>query len=51
VDQAPADLNLAKSLDAARLRAATLVGWQYDDTGAERRYAAAFGDAGLGREG
>jgi serine/threonine-protein kinase len=51
VDQARADLKLAKRLDEARLRAATLAGVNYDAPGAERRYAVAFAEAGLGREG
>jgi tetratricopeptide (TPR) repeat protein len=51
LDQARADLDLAEQLDAARLHAATLVEGKYDFPGAERRYAAAFAEAGLGREG
>jgi serine/threonine-protein kinase len=51
VDQALADLNLAKRLDDGRFRAATLAGVNYDAAGAERMYAAAFAEAGLGREG
>jgi tetratricopeptide (TPR) repeat protein len=49
--RARADLDLAKHLDAARLYAATLVEGKYDYVGAERRYAAAFAKAGLGRAG
>jgi serine/threonine-protein kinase len=51
VDQALADLNLAKRLDEARFRASTLAGVNYDAAGAQRMYAAAFADSGLGREG
>jgi tetratricopeptide (TPR) repeat protein len=51
VDQALADLDLAEHLDAARLQGATLVEGQFDFAGAERLYAAAFAEAGLGREG
>jgi serine/threonine-protein kinase len=51
VDQARADLQLASRLDEARLRAAALAGVNYDAPGAERRYAAALAEAGLGREG
>jgi serine/threonine-protein kinase len=52
VEQALADLDLAKELDDARFQAATLVeGRKLDFAGAERRYAAAFEEAGLGREG
>jgi serine/threonine-protein kinase len=51
VDQARADLKLAKHLDEARLQAAALAGVYYDAPGAERSYAEAFAEAGLGREG
>jgi serine/threonine-protein kinase len=51
VEQALYDLNVATRLDAARLQAATLVSGEYDYAGADRRYAEAFADAGLGREG
>jgi tetratricopeptide (TPR) repeat protein len=52
VDQGLADLNLVKSLDEARFQAVTPVeGRRYDYTGADRRYAEAFAEAGLGREG
>jgi serine/threonine protein kinase/Tfp pilus assembly protein PilF len=52
VDQALTDLELAERLDAARLRAVTIVeGRKPDFAGAERLYAAAFAAAGLGRAG
>jgi serine/threonine protein kinase/Flp pilus assembly protein TadD len=51
VDQAQADLDLAEHLDAARLQAASLVNGKFDPAGAEPLYAAAFAEAGLGREG
>jgi tetratricopeptide (TPR) repeat protein len=51
VEQALADLNLAKMLDAARLRAATLVEGRYVPGAAEPHYASAFAEAGLGFEG
>jgi serine/threonine-protein kinase len=51
VNHAEADLNLAKRLDAARLQLVTIVHGTYDFAGADRRYAAAFAEAGLGREG
>jgi serine/threonine protein kinase/Flp pilus assembly protein TadD len=51
VDQARADLVLAERLDAARLKAGTLVEGKFDLTRAEPLYAAALAEAGLGREG
>jgi tetratricopeptide (TPR) repeat protein len=51
VNQAPADLDLAEKLDKARLRAATLVDALYDYKGAERLYATALAEAGLGQPG
>jgi serine/threonine-protein kinase len=51
VDQAWADLKLAEGLDRARLRTMATVEERNDFAGAERLYAAAFADAGLGREG
>jgi serine/threonine-protein kinase len=51
LDQARADLNLAERLDAARLLAATYVEGKFNSAGAERLYAAAFAEAGLGQEG
>jgi serine/threonine-protein kinase len=51
LDRAWADLDLAERLDAARLRAATYVEGKFDSAGAERLYAAAFAEAGLGQEG
>src|SRR5262249_36575163 len=50
LDQAVADLDLAEKLDAARLQAATNVEGRFDFAGAERRYAAAFAQAGLAPE-
>src|SRR5262249_34065987 len=49
--EARADLTLVARLDAAQLRAGTLVDGQQDTAGAARAYAAAFADAGLGKEG
>jgi serine/threonine-protein kinase len=46
-----ADLDLVGRLDAARLRAATVLQNRRDTAGVERDYAAAFQQAGLGREG
>jgi tetratricopeptide (TPR) repeat protein len=52
VDQAWADLDLAEHLDAARLQATTLDAHGYFAFfAAQRRYMAAFAEAGLGREG
>jgi serine/threonine protein kinase/Flp pilus assembly protein TadD len=52
VRQALADLDLAERLDAASFKAMTVVeGRNLDFAGAERLYAAAFAEAGLGREG
>jgi serine/threonine-protein kinase len=51
VDQARADLDLDEHLDAARLKAATYVEGKFDFAGAERLYASAFAEAGLGRVG
>jgi tetratricopeptide (TPR) repeat protein len=51
VEQASAELDLAEHLDAARLHAATIVEGRADYAGAERLYAAAFAEAGLGPEG
>jgi serine/threonine-protein kinase len=51
LDQAEADLDLAGKLDDARLQAATNVEGRFDFAGADRLYAAAFTEAGLGQEG
>jgi hypothetical protein len=51
VQRAQADLNLVKGLDQASLRLSTIVDGTYDSARADRRYAAAFAEAGLGREG
>jgi serine/threonine-protein kinase len=52
VDQALADTGLARRLDAARLRALTEVeSKKLDFAGAEKEYAAALKEAGLGQEG
>jgi serine/threonine-protein kinase len=51
VNQAWAELVLAEKLDKARLRAATLVDALYDYKGAQRLYAEAFAEAGLGQPG
>jgi serine/threonine protein kinase/Tfp pilus assembly protein PilF len=52
VDQALADTELARRLDAARQRALTVVGGgKMDFDGAEREYAAALKEAGLGQVG
>jgi serine/threonine-protein kinase len=51
VRQAQTDLQLVDRLDAARLKAATIVEGQFDVAGAERDYAAAFRQAQLGRPG
>jgi tetratricopeptide (TPR) repeat protein/tRNA A-37 threonylcarbamoyl transferase component Bud32 len=51
VAQARADLALVRRLDAAHLKAATLVEGQLDFAGTERDYAAAFRQAQLGRLG
>jgi serine/threonine-protein kinase len=51
LDRARADLDLVERLDAARLRTATYVEGKFDFTGAERLYAAAFAETGLGQEG
>jgi serine/threonine protein kinase/Flp pilus assembly protein TadD len=51
LDGARADLDLVEHLDAARFQTAAMRDGKYDFTGAERRYAAAFAEAGLGREG
>jgi tetratricopeptide (TPR) repeat protein len=51
VEQAQSDLRLVGRLDAARLKAATWLGNRFDDAAAERAYAAALRDAGLGQEG
>jgi tetratricopeptide (TPR) repeat protein len=51
VEQARADLRLVRRLDAARLKAATIVEGRFDLTGAERDYAAAFRHAQLGQPG
>jgi serine/threonine-protein kinase len=51
LNQALADLNLAENLDAARLLAASYVEGKFDFAGAERRYAAAFAEAGVGQAG
>jgi tetratricopeptide (TPR) repeat protein/tRNA A-37 threonylcarbamoyl transferase component Bud32 len=48
VQQARADLRLVGRLDAARLKAATTIGDEFD-VSAERDYAAAFRESGLGR--
>jgi tetratricopeptide (TPR) repeat protein len=49
--QARADLSPVRRLDAARLKAATLVQGKFDHAGAERDYAAAFRHAQLGQPG
>jgi serine/threonine-protein kinase len=52
VDQALADTRLAKRLDAARLRVSTEIGaGSLAFPGAEKEYAAALKEAGLGQEG
>jgi tetratricopeptide (TPR) repeat protein len=52
VDQALADTALARRLDAARLRALTeTAGGDLDFAGAQKEYAAALKEAGLGQEG
>jgi len=51
VEQARAALKLAEGLDAARIKAATLLGRKYGTAGAEPLYVSAFAEAGLGREG
>src|SRR5262249_22038691 len=51
LDRARADLDLVERLDAARLRTATYVEGKFDFTGAERLYAAAFAETGVGQEG
>jgi tetratricopeptide (TPR) repeat protein len=51
VRQARADLRLVDRLDAAHLKAATWLGDRFDDAAAERAYATAFRQAGLGQEG
>jgi serine/threonine-protein kinase len=50
VAQVRHDLGLVRRLDAARLKAATLVEGKFDQAGAERDYAAAFRETGLGQE-
>jgi serine/threonine-protein kinase len=51
VNQARAGLDLVKRLDDARFQVVVVRAGQYDFAGAERLYALAFADAGLGREG
>ncbi len=51
VDRARADLALVMKLDAARLRAATLMEGVPEAVGAEPLYEEAFAKAGLGRQG
>jgi serine/threonine-protein kinase len=51
VEQAQADLKLAKRLDAARIEAATLMGGTDGLAVAEPLYASAFAEAGLGQAG
>jgi Tfp pilus assembly protein PilF/tRNA A-37 threonylcarbamoyl transferase component Bud32 len=51
VAQALADTALARRLDNARQRASIVVRGKLDSAGAERGYAAALREAGLGREG
>jgi serine/threonine-protein kinase len=51
IDQATADLNLIDRLEKIRLERATLVQGQFDHRAADRRYADAFRQAGLGEEG
>jgi serine/threonine-protein kinase len=53
VEQARQDLNLVALLDDIRLRRAAVVEGQrgFDFAGTDRRYAAAFAEAGLAREG
>jgi tetratricopeptide (TPR) repeat protein len=50
VEQAAADLTLVDRLQGIRLNRATVVGGEFDKRTAERDYAAAFHDAGLGLE-
>jgi eukaryotic-like serine/threonine-protein kinase len=51
VEHAQAELSLAERLDAARIKAATLIARKYGAAGAEPLYVSAFAEAGLGREG
>jgi serine/threonine-protein kinase len=51
IEQALTDVDLVRRLDAARLKAATLVEGKFDFAGAARDYATAFGQAQLGRPG
>ena len=51
VDQATADPDLVDRLEAIRLRRSTIVEGKFDLRGAQRDYAAAFREAGLGEEG
>jgi serine/threonine-protein kinase len=51
VEQALADLLLAERFDAARLQVTGTVQGKLDGPGGEQRYAAAFADGGLGRQG
>jgi serine/threonine-protein kinase len=51
VAQARADLLLVAQLDAARLKAVTIYGGEFDFASAERDYATAFRQARLGRPG
>jgi tetratricopeptide (TPR) repeat protein len=51
LQQARDDLRLVRRLDAARLKAATLVAGRFDRASARRDYAAAFRAARLGRPG
>jgi tetratricopeptide (TPR) repeat protein len=50
LEQAGKDLDLVARLDAIRLRKAAIVANQLDYAGADRAYAAAFRDAGIGEE-
>jgi serine/threonine protein kinase/Flp pilus assembly protein TadD len=51
LEQAIADLDLVDRLEAIRLRRATVVNGGFDYRNAEREYAAALSEAGLGKEG
>ncbi len=51
LDRTRRELDLVARLDAIRLKRATIVNWKPDFAGADRDYAAAFAEAGLGRVG
>jgi serine/threonine-protein kinase len=51
VEQAAADLALVDRLDAIRLKRSAWIKGKFDTEGAERDYATAFREAGLGEEG